>query len=107
MIADCLDPLYQIIDTCNNVVSQAKHVSIDDDAVEKIALELSEDVLIFRKGVEWDAEGWHYSADAATFGPLTCQYIFVMDALNFCFWPTPNLEYDYLAISLRKVNLRI
>ena len=26
-----------------------------------------------------------------------------MDALNFCFWPTAGLEYDYLAVSLRKV----
>ena len=104
MIAECLDPLVQIIETCSDVVKHAKHVTINNDAVQKIALELSTDVLTFRKGVEWDAEGWHYSADAATYGPLTCQYIFVMDALNFCFWPTKDLEYDYLAISLRKVS---
>lgn len=37
--------------------------------------------------VEWDAEGWHYCDDAKTGGPLTAQYVFVLDALNFCFWP--------------------
>ena len=41
-----------------------------------------------------DAEGWHYCKDVVDGGGLTCQYIFVMDALNFCFWPTPELEYD-------------
>ena len=33
--------------------------------------------------VEWDFEGIHYSDG----GPLTVQYLLVLDALNFCFWP--------------------
>lgn len=33
--------------------------------------------------VEWDFEGIHYFDK----GPLTVQYLFVLDALNFCFWP--------------------
>jgi hypothetical protein len=33
--------------------------------------------------VEWDFEGIHYYDN----GPLTVQYLFVLDALNFCFWP--------------------
>lgn len=33
--------------------------------------------------VEWDFEGIHYFDN----GPLTVQYLFVLDALNFCFWP--------------------
>lgn len=37
--------------------------------------------------VEWDYEGIHYFDN----GPLTVQYLFVLDALNFCFWPG-NLE---------------
>jgi hypothetical protein len=55
-----------------------------------------------QKADELVGEGWHYCADVPN-GPLTCQYIFVLDALNFCFWPTPGLEYDYLATCLRKV----
>jgi hypothetical protein len=33
--------------------------------------------------VEWDFEGIHYFDN----GPLTVQYLFVLDAMNFCFWP--------------------
>jgi hypothetical protein len=36
--------------------------------------------------VEWDFEGIHYFDN----GPLTVQYLFVLDALNFCFWPGIN-----------------
>lgn len=38
--------------------------------------------------VTWDSGDFHYFADVENDGPLTCQYVFVMDALNFCFWPT-------------------
>jgi hypothetical protein len=31
----------------------------------------------------WDYEGIHYFDN----GPLTVQYLLVLDALNFCFWP--------------------
>lgn len=33
--------------------------------------------------VEWNFEGTHYFDN----GPLTVQYLLVLDALNFCFWP--------------------
>lgn len=33
--------------------------------------------------VEWNFEGIHYFDN----GPLTVQYLLVLDALNFCFWP--------------------
>ena len=39
-------------------------------------------------------------------GPMTCQYIFVLDALNFCFWPVDGLEYDTLAKCLKDTLLR-
>ena len=50
-----------------------------------------------------DDNGWHYAKDVHSSGPLTCQYIFVLDALNFCFWPEAGLEYDYLASALNRV----
>ena len=34
-------------------------------------------------------------------GPLTAQYLLVLDALNFCFWPEPGLEYEHLASGLK------
>jgi hypothetical protein len=52
-------------------------------------------------GVAWDQNEWHYALDAKIAGPMTCQYIFVLDALNFCFWPIEGFEYDNLAKSLK------
>jgi hypothetical protein len=71
-------------------------------AQESTVNEMIQSDLINHQQVDWDAEGWHYCLDAPN-GPLTCQYIFVLDALNFCFWPTPQLEYDHLAKNLKRV----
>ncbi|KAF6259077.1 hypothetical protein COO60DRAFT_1270304 [Scenedesmus sp. NREL 46B-D3] len=30
-------------------------------------------------------------------GPLTAQYLLVVDSLNFCFWPDAELQYEHLA----------
>jgi hypothetical protein len=83
---------------------EARHVTLNDDAVDNFAKEIVQSVN--NKGnlmqpVEWDECGWHFSDGGS---PLTCQYIFVMDTLNFCFWPTENnFEYDTLAISLKNI----
>lgn len=34
-------------------------------------------------------------------GPLTAQYLLVIDTLNFCFWPESGLEYEHLARGLK------
>jgi len=36
---------------------------------------------------------------------LTARYFFVLDALNFCFWPDGDLEYDNIAGGLKKAVL--
>jgi hypothetical protein len=48
------------------------------------------DPVALRKDFAWSASGWHYDDR----GPLTAQYVFVLDSLNFCFWPTAGLEYE-------------
>eukprot|EP00850_Spirogloea_muscicola_P015034 SM000112S23976 [mRNA] locus=s112:93051:95138:+ [translate_table: standard] len=48
--------------------------------------------------VEWDFEGIHFRDG----GPLTVQYILVLDALNFCFWPDEELQYEHLARGLTR-----
>ncbi|XP_039066750.1 queuosine salvage protein-like isoform X2 [Hibiscus syriacus] len=51
--------------------------------------------------VKRDYEGIHYFDN----GPLTVQYLFVLDALNFCFWPDKDLNYDHLAKGLKDALL--
>lgn len=99
-----LDPLRSILTSCSRVTDEAQSVSIDGSGIDAFVEGMkAEDLEALRNGVEWDAEEWHYCGDVANGGPLTCQYVFVMDALNFCFWPTPDLEYDTLALSLKRV----
>lgn len=98
-MANTLNPVEQIKISCALVHDQATQVRIDKTKLAEFADLLAKDC----KYSEWDADGWHYNDDAAQFGPRTCQYIFVLDCLNFCFWPCPDLEYEQLACALTKV----
>ncbi|XP_073125822.1 uncharacterized protein [Henckelia pumila] len=76
------------------VASQSSHVTIDPAGIEKVAETMKDSI----PKVEWDFEGIHYFDN----GPLTVQYLFVLDALNFCFWPDKELTYDHLAAGLKE-----
>lgn len=75
------------------VASRSSHVTVDLQEIEKVVDQIKGDV----PKVEWDFEGIHYFDN----GPLTVQYLFVLDALNFCFWPDKDLSYDHLASGLK------
>ncbi len=74
------------------IVSGARHVKIDPEAIDALARRLSK----ASKSPGWDASV-HFSDG----NPLTAQYLLVLDALNFCFWPDPGLGYSDLSIGLR------
>ncbi|XP_072992525.1 uncharacterized protein [Typha latifolia] len=76
------------------VVSRASHVKVDSLEIEKVVDNIQGSI----PKVEWDFEGIHYFDN----GPLTVQYLFVLDALNFCFWPDKDLSYDHLASGLKE-----
>jgi hypothetical protein len=99
-----MNTLSHILKSCRYVSNQAKHVHINETKLDEFVTQIEvKDLDGLRKGVAWDAEGWHYAEDTLIVGPLTCQYIFVMDSLNFCFWPSSGLEYEHLAVCLRQV----
>lgn len=100
-----MNPLICVRNSCNDVVTSSSYVKININKIDQFATELvsSSGSSSNNNNVEWDSSGWHYNQDALTDGPLTCQYIFVMDSLNFCFWPANGLEYDTLAVSLKNV----
>jgi hypothetical protein len=94
----------QVRSTCEAVCAQAKHVSIDTGAkLDAAANQLVDTLEANQSPPAWDEYGWHYCADARENGPLTCAYVFVLDSLNFCFWPSPGLEYEQMAVGLRDV----
>ena len=45
--------------------------------------------------------GCHAELHFVDGGPLTLQYLLAVDTINFCFWPTPGLEYEHLARGLK------
>lgn len=101
-----MDPTRLVRESTERVVAQATHVRIDTDAVERLAVKLGNKLSGEEQGVvTWDSGDFHYFADVEQDGPLTCQYVFVLDALNFCFWPTENMEYEHLARGLKTALL--
>ncbi|PRQ48161.1 uncharacterized protein LOC133721724 [Rosa rugosa] len=78
------------------VANHSSHVVVDSSGIEKVAETIDE-----IPKVNWDFEGIHYFDN----GPLTVQYLFVLDALNFCFWPDEDLNYDNLAAGLKEALL--
>ncbi|KAL3833263.1 hypothetical protein ACJIZ3_007999 [Penstemon smallii] len=79
------------------VASHSSHVTLDSSGIEKVAEKMKDSI----PKVEWDFEGIHYFDN----GPLTVQYLFVLDALNFCFWPDKEMSYDHLAAGLKEALL--
>ncbi|KAK4780601.1 hypothetical protein SAY87_016707 [Trapa incisa] len=79
------------------VARVATHVIVDYSGIEKVVGNIQGSI----PKVEWDFEGIHYFDN----GPLTVQYLFVLDALNFCFWPDKELSYDKLASGLNDALL--
>ena len=96
-----LNPCQQVKESCYVVSKEATYVRINSHAIDMTAesMLIEKSCSSLEAGVEWDKSGWHFTDG----GPLTCQYVFVMDSLNFCFWPVPGLEYDTLASSLKNV----
>ncbi|KAG7396071.1 hypothetical protein PHYBOEH_002817 [Phytophthora boehmeriae] len=102
-----MDPTLVVRESTARVVQQATHVHIDQVAVERLALKLGDKLKSDEQGVvTWDSGDFHYFADVEKDGPLTCQYVFVLDALNFCFWPTEKMEYEHLARGLKTALLQ-
>lgn len=89
--------------SCELVANEASHVVIHDDKIEALITDRDGEFadhlrMLIEKKNEWDVCGWHYNEDVHTSGDLTAQYILIVDALNFCFWPCEGLEYEHLAL---------
>lgn len=85
-LADNPDPL-GILRTTLPIAQHATSVTIDFDAIGRVAQEIANGELILP---EWDSDlHWHDDPDA------TAMFIFVLDALNFCFWGEPRWSVLY------------
>ncbi|CAM9605002.1 unnamed protein product [Choristocarpus tenellus] len=100
---DLLNPLVAVRRSTADVLDQSRHVSINEAAVRDLAASWVEEGAprALEEQIGWENCGWHYSEDIASGGKRTCQYIFVLDCMNFCFWPTLGLEYEHWACGLK------
>ena len=90
-------PLALVRSTTEWVVSQARHVQIDDAAIQREADKLLAQPPLQSKWRDYPTHFYREGSD------LMAQYVLVLDSLNFCFWPNKNIEYDNLAGPLRDV----
>lgn len=87
-LEDLLDPLWHVRDSASFVAARASHVTLDRAAVRAVAATWAESGLgetppVFDRAL-------HFVDESRP--RLTAQYFFVLDALNFCFWPDADGE---------------
>lgn len=96
-----------ILESCRKVVALSNNVSIDYAAMQKEIQSNKHLYSVEKLPSSW-AQDYHWAITDSSDGQhnLLCQYIFVLDALNFCFWPIQGYEYAQLAGSLKNVLLQ-
>ncbi len=71
-----------VLETTRPVVDGAEHVRIDRARIRALCREWAQNPAPVQP---WD-DSVHFSGDA----PATANYVLLLDALNFCFWPDPG-----------------
>ncbi|KXZ54661.1 hypothetical protein GPECTOR_4g727 [Gonium pectorale] len=79
------------------VAERAKHVDVNMKGVHSVVEELTLEKL---KEIT-SPRAYNKDLHFVDGGPLTVQYLLVVDALNFCFWPDEELEYEHLSLGVK------
>lgn len=91
----CINKCGLVVGTCEWVVAHSEHVTIDDSELLKV------DKIEYQT---FDQFAHHKIDELCEEEYLN--FLFVLDSLNFCFWPNPHIEYDFLAESVKQAALR-
>lgn len=75
------------------IAEHAQHVTVDLEALHRLVEELRGRTAY----VGWNECEFHYT------GPKKLEFVFAIDALNFCFWGQPGFEYEHLSIGLKRL----
>lgn len=82
------------------VAGQSSHVSIDDSAIRSFVTSITlEEAMSICQGGSVDYDNHFVDSSRVE---LTSRYFLVLDAVNFCFFPEPNLEYENLSRGLKR-----
>lgn len=93
-----LNPCFAVRQSAEWVLSQAQLVSIDAQGLEWLAASLAAAAPRLSPA-SFDRQLHFWDPNQPE---LVAQYLLVLDALNFCFWPQEGLEYEHLAGGLRR-----
>lgn len=85
--------------SCARVAAAARRATPDAYAIPRLAARIA----VGADSGAYAAGTWDTSIHFVGAPEATAQYLLVLDALNFCFWPTPGFEYAQLATHLRDV----
>lgn len=87
------EPSEKVRSTCRFVAEQAKHVGIEQEQLEVFAKEVHGYKYI--PFTEYECHLTKATPESVV------DYLFILDSLNFCFWPQKDYEYDNLASSIK------
>jgi hypothetical protein len=90
------NPCTYVKESTLKIIPSMEHVKIDQESLKKFISDLLQDknALKFPK---WSES--HFDATSVPFETLL-RYLFVIDTLNYCFWPNEGFEYFSLAKNL-------
>ena len=93
------NPCTYVKESTLKIIPFMEHVKIDQEALKKFISNLLQDknALKFPK---WSES--HFDATSVPFEMLL-KYLFVIDTLNYCFWPNKGFEYYDLAKNLYEI----
>eukprot|EP00816_Leptocylindrus_hargravesii_P013381 CAMPEP_0196816626 /NCGR_PEP_ID=MMETSP1362-20130617/56395_1 /TAXON_ID=163516 /ORGANISM="Leptocylindrus danicus, Strain CCMP1856" /LENGTH=365 /DNA_ID=CAMNT_0042194045 /DNA_START=64 /DNA_END=1158 /DNA_ORIENTATION=- len=127
-MSETLSPCANVRRTAKAIMNECQRpnpsVRIDNSSLDALADKIVQ-AIEAQNGLSnfaaWDEGDWHYIGDKT---PGSCMsngvsdslllgrdervalYVLTLDALNFCFWPTPDrtkIPYEVLAVALRKI----
>ena len=98
------NPCSKVRQTCQAVFSSCKRVKINQNKVNEFIENLRKMPLKYEPWSMWHLDDpKQYSVEQIT------AYCFVVDAMNFCFWPnnqSGKFEYDSMTRNLEKVLIK-
>lgn len=99
MSSSTRNPCRSARESCRRVALSARHVSVHKPSTQALAKDIATNYAAYASDCDWNTD-WHFNDP---FDPaLTVQYLFLIDTLNFCFWPTEKFEYEHLALGVKR-----
>ncbi len=95
-----MNKCFLVRDSCNLITKSSKYIKLNEKNLSKLVSEIPESIPYS----SFESFDCHLEPSKHPLS-LIIDYIFVLDSLNFCFWPS-DWEYDNLASSLKKLALK-